>query len=111
MTAVFILLLLVAAFIVFDRSRRRKLAKLYPTGRSSCLEAFPGIANVGETGTCVGQLHPIGKVRFGNTLVDAISEGVIIETGTKVEVIERLPNRIVVRDKCEVSPRCTSAEE
>ena len=111
MTAVFILLVLVGAFFVFDRSRRRKFAKLYPTGRSSCLETFPGIANVGETGTCVGQLHPVGKVRFGTTLVDAITEGEIIDVGTTVEVIERQPNRIIVRDKSWVTPRNASVEE
>ena len=111
MTAVFILLVLVGAFFVFDRSRRRKFAKLYPTGRSSCLEAFPDVANVGETGTCVGQLHPVGKVRFGTTLVDAITEGEIINVGTTVQVIERQPNRIIVRDKSWVTPRNASVEE
>lgn len=111
MTVVFVLVLLVGAIVVLNRIRGRRFAILYPTGRSSCLEAFPGIANVGETGTCVGQLRPVGKVRFGNTLVDAMAEGTIIEAGTQVEVIERLPNRIIVRVKCEASPGCTSVEE
>ena len=115
MTTVLILVLLVGAIVgaivVLNRIRGRKFSMLYPTGKSSCLEEFPGIANVGEIGTCMGQLHPVGKVRFGNTLVDAIAECTVIEAGTKVEVIERRPNRVIVRVKCEESPRCTSVEE
>jgi membrane-bound serine protease (ClpP class) len=50
----------------------------------------------GELGTVTGMCRPVGTVRFGNDLVDAMTEGEPLEPGTKVRVIRREGNRLVV---------------
>jgi membrane-bound serine protease (ClpP class) len=50
----------------------------------------------GDTGTVVAQLHPVGEVQFGNDLLDAVSDSGIIDSGTKVRVVTRDGNRIIV---------------
>ena len=50
----------------------------------------------GDEGVAESMCHPVGKVRFGNDLVDAASEGDPIEAGTKVRVLRNEGNRIVV---------------
>lgn len=60
-------------------------------------ETYPRSAFIGEIGKTVGPLRPAGKARFGETLVDVVSESDYIESGEPVEVVERYGNRIVVR--------------
>ena len=50
----------------------------------------------GDVGTVVAQLHPVGEVQFGNDLLDAVSDSGIIDRDTKVRVVTRDGNRIVV---------------
>ena len=42
---------------------------------------------VGDVGVTETMCRPVGKVRFGDALVDAASQGEIIEPGTKVRVL------------------------
>jgi len=60
-------------------------------------DPYQGVALVGDTGTAETLLRPAGKARFGETLVDVVSEGEYIENGAAVVVVERRGNRVVVR--------------
>lgn len=60
-------------------------------------EPFLEVARVGERGQAESLLRPAGKARFGDVLVDVVSEGEYIQKGVGVEVVERHGNRIVVR--------------
>ena len=50
----------------------------------------------GDTGTVEGPCRPVGKVRFGDDLVDAIAEGTIIDRGEKVRALRYEGNRLIV---------------
>jgi len=52
----------------------------------------------GDTGVVEATCRPAGKVRFGDDLLDAVSEGAIISPGTTVRVLRRSGNRIVVEE-------------
>jgi len=53
---------------------------------------------VGDVGVVEGLLRPAGKARFGENLLDVVSQGEYITNGQRVKVIERRGNRIVVRE-------------
>ncbi|MCK5557514.1 MAG: hypothetical protein KAJ01_04010, partial [Candidatus Hydrogenedentes bacterium] len=62
-------------------------------------EASPMLnIRVGQTGETESMLRPVGVVRFGDDLLDAVSEGEIIEQGRTVRVLHRDGNRIVVEE-------------
>lgn len=67
-------------------------------GASHPPDLAPGV-NVGQIGEALGPLHPAGQVRIGEVIVDVVSEGELIDANSKVEVIRREGNRIVVRSK------------
>lgn len=54
---------------------------------------------IGSEGTATTQLTPGGKARFGDMLVDVITDGDVVARGTKIEVVELQGNRVVVRAK------------
>jgi len=54
---------------------------------------------LGTEGTATTQLTPGGKARFGDMLVDVITDGDVVARGTKIEVVELQGNRVVVRGK------------
>lgn len=60
-------------------------------------DPYRGLARVGDLGETEGSLRPAGKARFGAMLVDVVTEGEFLETRTRIEVIERRGNRVVVR--------------
>ncbi|UCD28239.1 MAG: hypothetical protein JSV03_14295 [Planctomycetota bacterium] len=60
-------------------------------------DPYDGAAEVGAVGVAEGTLRPSGKARFGAIMVDVVTEGDYIERGTKVKVVERHGNRVVVR--------------
>ncbi|MGD2110398.1 MAG: NfeD family protein, partial [Phycisphaerae bacterium] len=60
-------------------------------------DPYRGLARVGDIGVSAGDLHPAGKARFGAQLVDVVTQGEYVDTGIRVEVIERRGNRVVVR--------------
>jgi membrane-bound serine protease (ClpP class) len=57
--------------------------------------------HAGDTGTTETPLHPVGRVRFGDNLLDAVSEGEMIDQGKTVRVLRRDGNRIVVEEVTE----------
>lgn len=52
---------------------------------------------VGTRGTATTQLTPSGKARFGDILVDVITDGDVVQRGAQIEVVEVQGNRVVVR--------------
>ena len=67
-------------------------------GASHPPDLAPGV-DVGQTGVALGPLHPAGQVRMGQTTVDVVTEGELIDAGSEVEVVRREGNRIVVRSR------------
>jgi len=61
----------------------------------AALEPVRSIA-VGQTGVVTAICRPAGQVRFGEAIVDAVTEGEYIPAGTKVRVIRNESNRVVV---------------
>ena len=51
---------------------------------------------VGAVGTVEGMCRPVGKVRFGDDLFDAMTEGDVIDEGSPVRVVRKEGNRLVV---------------
>jgi len=70
-----------------------------PTAASVAMaDPYPGdVTHPGAVGVAQSMLRPAGKARFNDTLVDVCTEGEFIESGARVEVVERHGNRIVVR--------------
>lgn len=54
---------------------------------------------IGAYGKAVTPLRPVGTVRFGEDLLDAMCEGTIIDSGARVRVVRREGNRIVVEER------------
>jgi len=65
-------------------------------GRRELLADFHEL--LGARGTTTTQLTPSGKARFGNRLVDVISDGELIPRDVTVEVVEVHGNRVLVRE-------------
>ncbi len=61
---------------------------------SPMLHIRPGATGVTET-----PLHPVGRVWFGEDLLDAVSEGGLIARGRRVRVLRRDGNRIIVEEE------------
>jgi len=57
----------------------------------------PEAVFVGALGKVAADLHPAGKVRFGEHLVDAITQGQFITAGSVVEVIEIAGHNVIVQ--------------
>ncbi len=51
---------------------------------------------VGDAGVVEAPCRPVGKVRFGDELLDATSEGESIEAGVNVRIIRRDGNRLII---------------
>ncbi len=76
----------------------RRMVSANPTHEQVTIDGpYVGVAQLGDQGTVEGILRPAGKARFGDVLVDVVSEGEFIGSGSRVVVIERAGNRIVVR--------------
>lgn len=65
--------------------------------RVTLADPYGGAARVGDIGLAESPLRPAGRARFGATLVDVVTEGEWLDTGTEVEVIEHRGNHVVVR--------------
>jgi membrane-bound ClpP family serine protease len=50
-----------------------------------------------QRGVATTPLLPSGKARFGSLLVDVVSDGVAIDAGTPLEVVQVVGHRVVVR--------------
>ena len=52
---------------------------------------------IGDIGVVVTQLHPTGRVLFGEQLKDCVTQGDLVAPETRVEIMSIHGNRIVVR--------------
>ncbi len=57
-----------------------------------------GTVRLGDTGIVEMELHPIGRARIDNQLVDVVSAGEWIKEGVAVKVVEIHGNRIIVEE-------------
>jgi membrane-bound serine protease (ClpP class) len=55
-------------------------------------------ALLGAIGSAATTLRPAGIARFGDRFIDVVSEGNLIEMGSRVQVVEIEGNRIVVKE-------------
>jgi membrane-bound serine protease (ClpP class) len=53
---------------------------------------------VGDWGMALSALRPAGKARFGDEVLDVLTDGDFIEAGRQVRIVELEGNRIVVAD-------------
>ena len=67
--------------------------ELEELGRRESLVSWEHL--VGKLGTTVTQLTPSGKAQFGDTFVDVIADGELIERGSAICVVEVVGNRLV----------------
>lgn len=76
----------------------RRIVPANPTPSEVAVDdPYWGLARIGDQGVAVGPLHPAGKARFAGELVDVVTQGEFVDNGTRVEVVERRGNRVVVR--------------
>jgi membrane-bound serine protease (ClpP class) len=76
----------------------RRIVPANPTPSEVAMDdPYRGLARIGDLGATVGPLHPAGKARFSGELVDVVTQGEFVDSGMRVEVIERRGNRVVVR--------------
>ncbi|MCA8987534.1 MAG: hypothetical protein KDA78_07830, partial [Planctomycetaceae bacterium] len=57
-----------------------------------------GTIQVGQIGTAMTVLRPAGKARFGDEIVDVVTQGPYISAESEVEIIQARGSRIVVRE-------------
>ncbi len=73
---------------------------LVPPSDEVDLEAVESIVDwrhlQGKRGVTTTQLTPSGKARFGDDIINVISDGLLVPTNTPVHVIEVLGNRVLV---------------
>jgi membrane-bound serine protease (ClpP class) len=56
-----------------------------------------GKLEVGDTGIAITKLRPAGQGRFGDSVVDVVTEGDFIEREQKIKIIQIQGNRVVVK--------------
>lgn len=65
----------------------------------STVEGVDVSIQAGDTGICVGRLAPMGKVRIGEHIVEAQSQGGYIDANTEVEVVKVFKDKVIVKLK------------
>lgn len=69
----------------------------------SCIEgSVEGVdesVKVGDRGICIGRLAPMGKVKIGEVIVEAQSQGGYIDAYSEVEVVKVYKDKVVVKLK------------
>lgn len=65
----------------------------------STVEGVDESIKPGDTGICIGRLAPMGKVKVGELVVEAMSQNGYIDSGSEVEVIKVYKDKIIVKLK------------
>jgi membrane-bound ClpP family serine protease len=104
LTIFFFVILLILLGIFLTLLSKGKLPKRLILHEAETLEqGFAGTEDLrylmGKAGTVVKICRPVGNVDFDGAMLEVISQGEFIETGTEVEVIEIEGNRVVVKAK------------
>ena len=73
------------------------------TDRASGYDSSTGLLEslVGKTGTASTALRPAGRARFGEQIVDVVTDGGFIALGATIEVLEVHGNRVVVHERAD----------
>ena len=94
---------LVAILAVSSHLRKIPIAnKLVLAGATAAAEAPAAETDpiqriqIGQVGTVESTCRPVGKIRFGDILIDAISEGEMIEAGQQARVLRHDGNRLII---------------
>lgn len=65
----------------------------------STVEGVDESVKVGDCGICLGRLAPMGKVKVGDTIVEALSQSGYIDSHAEVEVVKVNKDKIIVKLK------------
>jgi membrane-bound ClpP family serine protease len=63
------------------------------------IQGFDRSTLLGITGVAETDLRPAGLARFGDELVDVVSEGSFVYAGSRIQVVEIEGNRVVVKEE------------
>lgn len=67
----------------------------------SKVEGVDPAVKAGDTGIAVGRLAPMGKVKVGEYMAEALSESGYIEAGREVEILKVYTDKVIVKLKTE----------
>jgi membrane-bound serine protease (ClpP class) len=85
------------SMLVRNRAWQRMVRDERTDTASGYTSAPAGLAqHLGETGTAVTPLRPSGRGRFGEEILDVVTQGNFLDTGTRVEIIRIQGNRVIV---------------
>ncbi len=90
---------LLAKFLPKMPMASRLILKAASTASAAASDpALAGLLAIGpgQVGVVTAICRPAGQVRFGETIIDAVTEGEYIPAGTQVKVIRNESNRVVV---------------
>jgi len=95
---------LVTAVLVWLMLRNRAWQRLVleqgNTSREGYRAAPADLAELaGQTGEALTPLRPSGNARFGERIVDVVSEGSFVPRGTRIVVVEVVGSRVLVQGK------------
>ena len=86
----------VAAFVISIRSGVWKRFALRKTITSKVNEGQIQALQVGEKGTSISALRPIGKAEFGDQVYEVTTSGNYLEAGLDIEITRIEKNKIIV---------------
>ena len=67
----------------------------------SKVEGVDPAVKAGDAGITVGRLAPMGKVKVGDSVVEALSESGYVDTNREVEIVKVYADKIIVKLKTE----------
>ena len=81
----------------------QRLVRVERTDRASGYDSSTGEWNdlYGAVGTALTALRPAGRARFGERIVDVVTDGGFVAGGAAVEVLEVHGNRVVVHERAD----------
>lgn len=99
----FVILTALCTYLIYKLIPKEKLRKsLFLFSSLSKDEGYNSVKDMSEYKGCVGKtvsiMRPVGKVRLGNEIVDAVATNNFIEEGKIVEVIDVQASKIIVKE-------------
>lgn len=89
-------------FLTWYSLRARTWKRLSLNTRiDSKVEGVDPALKVGDVGIAVGRLAPMGKVKVGNCVVEALSESGYVDSGWGVEIVKIYADKVIVKLKIE----------
>ena len=87
-------------FLIRNRAWQRLVLET-ETDKASGYESAPdGFSElVAKRGVATTPLRPSGRAQFGDLIVDVVTEGDFITTGSRVEVLQVHGNRVIVQEQ------------